>query len=271
MARIETFSFVTVLLTAVFLSSVFFRDVHGMCIKGDCYNGKGIYLFPDGGKYEGQWVQGRMHGKGTYYFKDAWLRGYWRNSQLTKVLKHSEEKRYDLRKPETEELYRCVSGNCKNGYGTYRYSYGEYVGYWSNGMRHGSGDFYWENGDHYLGQWKNDEMSGRGFFETADGEKFKGTWQNGKRKGKGTLWKPDGAVIQGTWKDGMLLQSTVSVVEKPKDEQGISNQQLLAELKQFLSQSGRSSELNDLEAAIRRMEHLCIEDCKEEEAKTAED
>ena len=30
--------------------------------------GYGIYMFPDGEKYEGQWFQDQQHGKGIYYF-----------------------------------------------------------------------------------------------------------------------------------------------------------------------------------------------------------
>lgn len=271
MVKIKTFSLGTVLLAALLLICMFHQDSRGMCIKGDCYNGRGTYLFPDGGKYDGQWVQGRMHGKGTYYFRDAWLKGYWQKSQLKKVQKHSGEKRYDLPKPKTDNPYRCVSGNCENGYGSYRYAHGEYVGYWSGGMRHGSGDFYWENGDHYLGQWKSDEMWGRGFFETAAGEKFRGSWRNGKREGKGTLWKPDGTVIEGTWKNGMLLQPTATVVEKPEDEEGISNEQLLTNLKQFLSNPDRFPGLEDLEAAVSRMERLCEGKCEGEDTQITEE
>ena len=37
----------------------------GQCIKGDCENGYGTYLY-EGDKYVGEWKDGKKHGEGTY-------------------------------------------------------------------------------------------------------------------------------------------------------------------------------------------------------------
>ncbi len=39
--------------------------------SGDCKNGKGIYKWSDGERYEGEFKNGKFNGKGTYYYKDG--------------------------------------------------------------------------------------------------------------------------------------------------------------------------------------------------------
>ncbi len=40
------------------------------CVKGDCVNGAGVYVFPDDDIFDGYWRNGKRHGKGVYYFVD---------------------------------------------------------------------------------------------------------------------------------------------------------------------------------------------------------
>ena len=43
----------------------------GQCISGDCRDGTGIYLFPSGAKYIGQFQNGKMEGIGSCYYTDG--------------------------------------------------------------------------------------------------------------------------------------------------------------------------------------------------------
>ena len=45
------------------------------CLEGDCVNGLGAYLFPDGAAYVGEYKNGQAHGHGSYKFPDGteWL------------------------------------------------------------------------------------------------------------------------------------------------------------------------------------------------------
>ena len=59
---------------------------------------------------------------------------------------------------------QCISGNCKNGNGTYKY----------------------ENGSVYIGQWWNDEMNGNGTLIWPDGSIYVGEFKHGLYHGNGT-------------------------------------------------------------------------------------
>jgi len=46
------------------------------CIKGNCENGYGIYVYPNGDIYEGEWLNNQRHGKGTMTYEgNASLQG----------------------------------------------------------------------------------------------------------------------------------------------------------------------------------------------------
>ena len=98
---------------------------------------------------------------------------------------------------------KCMSGDCKNGTGTYAYSDGsKYTGEWKNGQRSGQGTFTHHNGSRYVGDWKNDKPDGQGTFTYADGSKYVGDWKNDKIDGQGTFTYADGSKYAGEWKDG---------------------------------------------------------------------
>ena len=51
------------------------------CISGDCDNGFGIWGYDNGDKYEGNWVDKKMHGSGIYYYKNGDIyKGDFRNN-----------------------------------------------------------------------------------------------------------------------------------------------------------------------------------------------
>ena len=41
------------------------------CAKGNCVNGHGLMVYPDGGSYEGQFKDGRFEGRGVKLFDDG--------------------------------------------------------------------------------------------------------------------------------------------------------------------------------------------------------
>lgn len=76
---------------------------------------------------------------------------------------------------------QCVSGDCKNGRGTYIYPSGaKYIGDFKDGEIHGIGVCYYTNKSKYSGEWKNRYPDGKGTKTYSDGTTRTGLWRKGK-------------------------------------------------------------------------------------------
>ena len=85
------------------------------------------------------------------------------------------------------------------------YENGYYIGEFnSSGQRHGTGTFYWSDGDKYEGQWSNGSRSGQGTYTWVSGAKYEGQWENGSRSGHGKHTYSNGNVYEGNWKEGTI-------------------------------------------------------------------
>lgn len=63
---------------------------------------------------------------------------------------------------EREKDSPCISGNCTNGYGTFKYNGGHfYTGYFSNGKRNGQGTYLFPNRIEYSGNWIDNDLTGK--------------------------------------------------------------------------------------------------------------
>jgi hypothetical protein len=76
---------------------------------------------------------------------------------------------------------QCISGDCKDGKGTYVYPSGaKYTGEFKGGEIHGVGVCYYTDGSKYSGEWKHRFPDGRGTKIYSDGTKRTGNWKRGK-------------------------------------------------------------------------------------------
>ncbi len=83
--------------------------------------------------------------------------------------------------PAKKNLDGCVSGNCKDGWGTKEYP----------------------DGAKYIGNFLDSLPSGDGRFQYSNGEVYSGEFEKGKPHGYGTLYGSNKNVIYtGNWKDG---------------------------------------------------------------------
>ena len=101
----------------------------------DGYTGQGTYTFGkgkwEGDKYVGEYMNGLMHGKGTYTYANG------------------------------DKYVGEYKDNMMHGQGTYTYASGaKYVGEWMNDMMHGQGTYTYADGTIEKGLWKNDEFVG---------------------------------------------------------------------------------------------------------------
>ncbi|TAF63927.1 MAG: hypothetical protein EAZ55_12530 [Cytophagales bacterium] len=179
------------------------------CISGDCENGFGTYVFNNGDKYVGQWLNGERHGQGTYTWSND---GDYAGDSYTGDFKN----------------------NKRSGVGTYSYGDGtKYVGQWLDGKIQGKGKMTWVSGSSYEGDFVNDEREGNGTYiwgASTDnaGDKYVGQWKAGNRTGRGTYTYASGTINDGifenneyigpaqasqasvSWKQPELLNTTIA-------------------------------------------------------------
>ncbi len=203
----------------------------GQCISGDCRNGRGIFVYPSGAKYIGDFKDGEIHGIGVCYYTDgSKYQGEWQHryphGKGTKTYadgyKHTglwykgkpvdEEGNllveYVVRDKEedndgTDIQSGCLTGDCINGQGTFAYPDGsKYDGQFTDGRLEGLGTWYFTNGDRYVGTFRNNFPHGNGTLYTADGAVTIGEWKEGEYTGASASRPAELGCIAGNCQDG---------------------------------------------------------------------
>ena len=142
----------------------------------------GELVWKNGNKYIGNFVDGKMTGKGIMEFvnKDVYAEGgKWVNAVY-----------------EGDFLNGIFHGN-----GIMKYANGDvYEGEWKDDERFGKGIMRYANGDVYEGEWKNNEKFGRGKYHYANRDVYEGEWKDNEKSGKGIMRYANGDVYDGEWK-----------------------------------------------------------------------
>lgn len=178
-------------------------SAYASCISGNCYNGKGTFIFKDGSKYGGSFLRGKPHGQGTYYHKDGSIYvGLFRQG-----VKHGLGKMTF----KSKDIY---TGHFENGVisgdGKMTYANGDtYLGNWKQGKFDGVGQYHFSNGDSYKGSFVNGYFSGFGKFTEADGSYYEGQWLENKKNGKGVTFK-NGQISNVYYKHNILVDENIS-------------------------------------------------------------
>ncbi|GFR43800.1 hypothetical protein Agub_g4924, partial [Astrephomene gubernaculifera] len=127
---------------------------------------QGTLLGASGGRYEGEVLAGRPHGRGRYFMLRDGSPREW-------ILQYDGD---------------WIQGR-REGYGTRHYSSGEmYSGDWVANLRHGTGRYEYASGDLYVGQWADDKRNGAGTMYMASGDIFIGNFMSDRREGMGSLY-----------------------------------------------------------------------------------
>lgn len=146
----------------------------GACRQDDGPPASGSVTLPDGGRYQGALVEGRLQGEGRLeYPNGAWYQGHFANGQF-----------------DGQGEWHGADGN-------------HYRGEFRAGLYEGEGRL--ERGDQqYQGQFRRGLLDGRGALEMADGSSHKGLFAKGRANGKGVFDDGQGNRYDGEFRDGQL-------------------------------------------------------------------
>ena len=187
------------------------------------FTGRKKKVYRDGNKYNGDFVEDKRQGKGTYIrvTDKATYTGEWYNNVrhgygVEEIPSKEGTQRYE---GEWKEDKRCGFGkilyangdryegewldNLRHGQGKFYYTNGNfYEGEWLDDLKHGQGKFYYTNGNFYEGGWLSNKKEGVGTYIFANGTRYDGELKNDKINGRGICHYADGEVYEGEWLDG---------------------------------------------------------------------
>lgn len=100
---------------------------------------------------------------------------------------------------------QCLSGNCRTGTGTYKFTNGDrYEGQWLEGKPHGNGTYTFISKERYQGQFQHGKFEGQGTMYYPNGGHYSGGWRANKKHGAGMLVGVDKKITRGTWNMGQM-------------------------------------------------------------------
>ena len=181
------YKLIIVTLLAVFIAP---EAILANCVKGNCNNGYGTFVYPNKDKYIGNFFNGKPHGKGILYFANG-----------NKYIGH-----WIAEFREGEGRFIFVEGH-------------EYFGQFKKNQFSGEGIMTYSNGDRYEGLWSNSKPQGEGIYFFANGKRYEGYFENGRFDGKGTMYYADGTIESGSWRNGSKVQNPASAVKEESLEE----------------------------------------------------
>lgn len=196
------------------------------------YHGYGI-LYIDNNKYEGNFRNGKLNGKGIVIYSDikVVLKGDWTNNLLNGkgeeyyIGDSNEFVSYNgtflkgkrsfgkLLWKDTSYYEGGFNQNNKfNGYGKcYWNNLNEmYEGEWVDGNIHGKGKYYYQNGSTYEGDYNMNKRHGYGQYIWNKTKYYVGGWKDDLQSGEGVYCK-EGIVVRGIWRKGKLINKAINL------------------------------------------------------------
>ena len=135
-------------------------------------------VYANGERYEGDFVNGKRHGRGRMEYANGDVY----------------EGEYNMGK--------------RHGQGTMTYAAGSsYTGAWENSVKSGKGRFVQASGEVYEGDFSGGTFDGFGTYTFKNGNTFMGDWKAGKRDGKGVCVNADGTKELQIWEAGKKIFS----------------------------------------------------------------
>lgn len=151
---------------------------NGSTYEGDVLNGmlhgKGLYIWPDGVRYTGDFQFNHLTGQGVYEWPDG-------------------------------STYKGeVLSSLRSGFGVFTQKNVTYEGEWLNGLRHGQGKLLHASGTVYQGSFFRGNKHGHGRITYPNGNFYEGGWENNAKSGLGTMfWRTSLEKYAGFWENNL--------------------------------------------------------------------
>lgn len=151
------------------------------------------------GMYEGEFLYGMRHGKGTHEFRGEVYDGEWkwdnRHGWGTLNLADGSQIKGEWQAGKPHGFISMIDPK----------DIAVYEGEFRDGKRHGLGRQLFESGDMYDGGWKEGRLHDRGVYYFTNGDKLYGMWRDGVYDGIGVFHYADGSISRRVYKDGRLM------------------------------------------------------------------
>jgi hypothetical protein len=177
-------------------------------------HGRGTYYYSDGSIYDGTWVEGKMEGKGIFIYPNGnkYEGEYLVSTTFCNIRYHTILlillyfiSRMMPRRVMVYYIIRMANVMKDNGKRILLMVYLHclltlsIIDFIFIYMIIGTGMLLYSDGDKYVGEWFYGKKSGHGELIYANGDKFSGNWLEDKASGQGRLEYCNGDVYDGQW------------------------------------------------------------------------
>lgn len=157
---------------------------------------RGYFTYDDGSTYDGEFENGKVHGKGTY----TWGDGTTYEGTFESGLPHGEGR---LTWPTGATYEGAFYAGLMSGTGLMTWSTGAtYEGNFTADHIHGRGTLTWPDGQTYSGDFVYETIEGSGVLKSPDGTVYEGNFVRGNIEGSGSMSWPWGDMYVGGFMDG---------------------------------------------------------------------
>ena len=157
------------------------KSAEAACVQGNCVNGRGLFVYENGDRYDGDWIGALRQGFGRFETADSIYQGNWHAHQ-------------------------------RHGHGSFTHPDGSsYIGSWETNQRTGRGIFTWKDGSKYDGEYQGNRRHGRGTMDYSNGDRYEGEWDQDRQHGRGKYVYSFGKV----WHDGQWEEDSPIIVAGP--------------------------------------------------------
>lgn len=162
----------------------------GQCVDG-VGEGQGVYYYNNGDRYVGGWYAKNRHGAGIVTASDGkTMEGQWRNGVAYD--------NFTIKWPNGSRYVGIIENDVPHGEGTMTFANGDsYTGQFAKNLKQGQGIMKWSSGLQYEGRYENDLPNGFGIYTLPDGNRFEGMFVDGQVTQNGTCYLTDGTSVRG--------------------------------------------------------------------------